>query len=192
MRFLEFKSSVPASNPKIKQIQQILISMGYDLGPGKDDGVMGPYTDAAIKKYLSTKNQPNNKTDTRTDTGGDIMPANGPISGHYGRLVTGPNGKKVIHPGADIAEPSGSPVVAPKSGRVTYAGWGNTAGNLVELITDSGEKHRFLHLSKILVTTGATVKKGQTLGTVGNTGFSKGAHLHWEKYVSGKQINPLA
>jgi murein DD-endopeptidase MepM/ murein hydrolase activator NlpD len=188
MRFFELKSSKSVSDPKIKQIQQILMSMGYDLGPTKDDGVMGPYTDAAIKKYLSKRKQSNNKI----DISGDIMPANGPVSGHYGRLVTGPNGKKVKHPGVDIAAPSGSPVVAPKSGRITYAGWGNTAGNLVELITDDGEKHRFMHLSKILVKTGDSVEKGRPIGAVGNTGYSKGAHLHWEKYVSGKQINPLA
>lgn len=50
-----------------------------------------------------------------------------------------------------------------------------------------------MHLSKIMVKKGDVVEKGQQVGAVGNTGFSKGAHLHWEKYASsGQQLDPLA
>jgi murein DD-endopeptidase MepM/ murein hydrolase activator NlpD len=120
------------------------------------------------------------------------MPTKGTISGHYGRTVTGPNGNKISHPGVDIAAPEGTPIVAPDNSKVHFAGAAGTAGNLVELITADGVKHRFMHMSKILVQQGAEVKKGQTVGLVGNTGFSRGAHLHWEKYASGKQVNPIA
>ena len=47
-------------------------------------------------------------------------------------------------------------------------------------------------VNKINVRTGAKVKAGQLIGAVGNTGFSRGAHLHWEKYASGRQLNPIA
>ncbi len=205
MRFSEFKVCESVVNSQVKQIQQFLISKGYDLGPTKDDGLMGPYTKDAIKKYMSLQtpapsgDQPSTQSNIPTSpanisktSSGDAMPAKGPISGHYGRMVTGPKGNKIPHPGVDIAAPAGSPVIAPDDGTVKFAGWGNTAGNLVELITNDGVKHRFMHLSKILVQAGANVKKGQPLGTVGNTGFSKGAHLHWEKYAGGRQLNPLA
>lgn len=207
MRYSEFKLNEGIFEPAVKQIQQFLISKGYDLGAKQDDGIMGPKTREAIQLYLSKEPpEPSNTVPTQTATvptssanisepptsSGDIIPTKGPITGPYGRTVTGPKGNKIPHPGVDIGAPAGTPVVAPEDGTIKYAGWGNTAGNLVELVTADGTKHRFMHLSKITTTTGATVKKGQQIGNVGNTGFSKGAHLHWEKYASGKQVNPIA
>ncbi len=170
------------------------MSKGYDLGPTKDDGIMGPYTRAAMKKFSSGQkdSEPTGSTSGSTLPSGEIMPANGPITGNYGRTVTGPNGNKIKHPGVDIGAPSGSPVVAPDNGKIHFAGMAGSAGNLVELITGNGVKHRFMHLSKISVSQGATVKKGQTLGAVGSTGFSTGPHLHWEKYANGQQVNPIS
>lgn len=199
MRFKEFKLNEGIFEPAVKKVQQFLISKGYDLGPTKDDGINGPYTKAAVKKFLAGQppdtrsSEPKSSAKTSsTLPSGDVMPTKGTISGEYGRMVTGPNGKKIPHPGVDIAAPAGTPIVAPDDGTIKYAGWGNSAGNLVELVTSDGVKHRFMHLSKIDVRTGASVKKGQPLGAVGNTGFSKGNHLHWEKYASGKQVNPIA
>lgn len=212
MRFAEFKLSEGIFDPAIKKLQQFLISKGYDLGPTKDDGIMGKFTRAAVDAYRAdippsqakvpgktTTPKPSTPTVTQpstsdqpTDSSSEVMPAKGPISGHYGRTVTAPNGKKVAHPGVDIAAPQGSPVVAPNNGKIVFAGPAGSAGNLVELVTDDGIKHRFMHLSKILVQVGTSVKKGQQVGAVGSTGFSTGPHLHWEKYASGKQLNPLA
>lgn len=211
MRFSEFKLSEGVFEPAIKKIQKFLIAKGYDLGPTGADGINGPYTKAAIAKYMKgqpakdpgtttgsdtpsapTSNDTKPDNGTTSTTGGDIMPTKGPITGPYGRTVTGPNGNKVKHPGVDIGAPEGTPIIAPDNGKVVFAGMAGTAGNLVELVTADGVKHRFMHMSKILVQQGAEVKKGQRIGNVGNTGFSKGAHLHWEKYASGKQVNPLA
>lgn len=212
MRFAEFKLSEGILDPAVKKLQQFLMAKGYDLGPTKDDGIMGKFTKAAIDAYRAgippsqakvpgkpTTSRPSTPTvtqpnapDQSTAPSGEIMPAKGRISGHYGRTVTAPNGKKVAHPGVDIAAPQGSPVVAPNSGKIVFAGPAGSAGNLVELVTDDGVKHRFMHLSKILVQVGSSVKKGQQVGAVGSTGFSTGPHLHWEKYASGRQVNPIA
>lgn len=108
-------------------------------------------------------------------------------------MVTGPNGDKIPHPGVDIAAPTGTPVVAPENGKITFIKFGSpTAGDYIEMMTAEGEKHRFLHLSKIEVKVGDIVKKGDLVGRVGSTGFSSGPHLHWEKYASGRQVDPLA
>jgi len=212
MRFGEFSLSEATIDAGLKKIQQFLISKGYDLGPTKDDGIWGPYTSAAISAFkqnkppsqarvqppnspAAPKNQPPSSAGKVASTklpSGDLMPTNGRISGHYGRTVTGPKGTPVKHPGVDIAAPEGTPIIAPADGRVTFAGWANTAGNLVELITQDGHKHRFMHMSKIVATNGSQVKAGATLGMVGNTGYSRGNHLHWEKYAGTRQLNPLA
>lgn len=139
---------------------------------------------------LQTNKSANDKPASDDD---EIIPTKGRVTGPYGRTVTAPNGNKIPHPGVDIAAPEGTPVVAPADGRVVTSVFSKTAGNLIELITDDGKKHRFMHLSARDAKAGDVVKKGDRLGAVGNTGFSKGNHLHWEKYAKGgQQLNPLA
>lgn len=195
---------------QVRQLQQQLLDLGYDLGrygPKGDgiDGLMGPYTQAALDAY-NKKIPPEQvaKPDaTELDTfdrkhkssgnnsGG--LPAQGPITGEYNRIVRMPDGSMGHHPGVDIGAHEGSDVTSPVDGKIIFAGPANTAGNLIELMGTNGEKHRFMHLSKILVKTGEQVDKGDVIGLVGNTGYSHGAHLHWEKYASnGSQTNPIA
>jgi murein DD-endopeptidase MepM/ murein hydrolase activator NlpD len=203
MRFKEFKlSEAPVPNPEVIKQQTMLKAKGYNLGtfgPNKDgiDGVMGKFTRDALDAYQ--KGIPPNKVvsppspaPSPATTNGDILPVNSEVIGPYGRMVTGPKGNKIQHPGVDMRAGEGTPIVAPQDGKIVYAAAAGTAGNLVELVTGAGEKHRFMHLSKILVQNGDVVKKGQRIGLAGNTGFSKGAHLHWEKYAGGKQVNPIA
>ena len=201
MRFVEFKlSEAPIPNPEVIKQQTMLKAKGYNLGtfgPNKDgiDGVMGKFTRDALDAYQ--KGIPPNKVSPPSPapeptTSGDILPVDSEVIGPYGRMVTGPKGNKIPHPGVDMRAGEGTPIVAPQDGKIVYAAAAGTAGNLVELVTSAGEKHRFMHLSKILVRNGDVVKKGQQIGLAGNTGFSKGAHLHWEKYAGGKQVNPIA
>ena len=196
MRFRDFSRKNP--DPEVISAQKLLKSKGYDLGntgPNKDgiDGILGPKTQAAMDAYNKGQQPLNVNTANEPDTGDSLIPTKGPITGKYGRTVTGPKGNKIKHPGVDIAAPTGADILAPQGGTVVFAGMAGTAGNLVELLTDDGHKHRFMHMSKILVKKGDVVKKGQKIGLVGNTGFSKGPHLHWEKYASsGQQLDPLA
>lgn len=201
MRVYEILGFKTTPDPKVIEIQKALKAKGFDLGnygPNKDgiDGIMGPTTRAAMaaaKRGDSPEKTTTPSTNSDSSSGSDIMPAKGQITGKYGRMVTGPKGNKIPHPGVDIGAPQGTPVVAPDSGKVVFAANAGTAGNLVELVTGDGEKHRFMHLSKILVSRGDVVKKGQQVGLVGSTGFSSGPHLHWEKYASsGQQLDPLA
>jgi murein DD-endopeptidase MepM/ murein hydrolase activator NlpD len=217
MRFSEFKLTEAVANDALKKVQQFLISKGYDLGPTKDDGLWGPYTKNAIKAFKdgvppaqvakptttpsqspATPNAPSQQPAPATNTAntlpnGDIMPTKGRITGPYGRTVNGPKGNKISHPGVDIAAPSGTPIVAPADGKITLVRPNSpSAGNYVEMVTDAGERHRFMHMSKFETSLGAVVKRGDIIGRVGSTGFSTGPHLHWEKYAGGTQVNPMA
>lgn len=215
MRFAEFKLLEAVSDPEIVKIQEKLKQLGYDLGtygPKGDgvDGVMGPVTQKAIdayKKGIKPTDVPKPDTGVRPGPNPNIddatrrkaekqvdgMPVPGAVSGPFGRMVQGPKGNMIPHPGVDMRAKEGDPISAPVDGKIVYAAPAGTAGNLVELMTADGIKHRFMHLSKIGVQVGQSVKMGDTLGLVGNTGFSKGAHLHWEKIASnGKEINPVA
>lgn len=97
-----------------------------------------------------------------------------------------------MHSGVDLAAPTGSPVVAAADGVVAYADWKGSYGLLVTLRHASGFETRFAHLSRVLVSPGQQVVRGQLLGLVGSTGRSTGAHLHYEVRQNGMAVDPLA
>ncbi len=95
------------------------------------------------------------------------------------------DGGKRKHEGVDIFAPKGTAVVAPTSGVVTRVGTGKLGGNVIWMRDQKrGHSYYFAHLDKQLVATGAIVKKGDTLGTVGNTGNARFTppHLHFGIY----------
>ncbi len=98
---------------------------------------------------------------------------------------------EVRHLGVDLASAKGSVVGAMNSGVVRYAGLNGTYGNMVVIDHGEGIYSMYLHLSKIIAKVGETVKKGQLLGLVGNTGYSTGPHLHLSVKVGGVSVDPL-
>jgi murein DD-endopeptidase MepM/ murein hydrolase activator NlpD len=97
-----------------------------------------------------------------------------------------------FHPGIDLAAPYGTPVYATADGTVLRAGWNSGGyGNLVEIDHGRGIITRYGHMSKILVSPGERVKRGQQVGQVGSTGRSTGNHLHYEVRIDDSPVNPI-
>jgi len=97
------------------------------------------------------------------------------------------------HAGIDIDGNYSSPVYAADTGRVAVAGQsGRGYGNQVTIDHGGGKKTLYAHLSKIFVRAGDSVKKGQTIGMIGCTGWCTGSHLHFEVFINGKKVNPLS
>ncbi|WP_415396771.1 peptidoglycan DD-metalloendopeptidase family protein [Sulfurimonas sp. CS5] len=97
------------------------------------------------------------------------------------------------HLGVDYAARRGTPIIAAGSGRIIYAGRLGSYGNLVKIRHDDGYETRYAHLKSFRrgIRRGKYVKKGHTIGYVGNTGRSTGPHLHFELRKRGRAINPL-
>jgi len=95
------------------------------------------------------------------------------------------------HHGLDIGSPHGSPVCAAEEGKIELTKWESGYGNYIVINHGGGEKTVYAHLSKIFVKAGQTVKRGESIGTVGSTGRSTGPHLHFEVRINGQKINPL-
>ena len=91
----------------------------------------------------------------------------------------------------DISGNTGDPVYATADGKVQTAGRTGEYGNLVVVEHAFGLTTRYGHLSRIRVSVGAEVKRGDVIGYVGSTGRSTSSHLHYEVWANGRPVNPL-
>jgi murein DD-endopeptidase MepM/ murein hydrolase activator NlpD len=119
-----------------------------------------------------------------------IRPIRGRITSRYGWRISPITGRRGFHSGLDIAAPTGTPIGAGMSGRVSSVGYSAVFGNYVIISHHSNYRTLYAHLSSIKTRGGAYVSAGQTIGYVGNTGQSTGPHLHFQVYKNGSTINP--
>lgn len=95
------------------------------------------------------------------------------------------------HQGLDIADKTGTPLFAAEAGVVELVGWNTGYGNNIIIDHGGGRKTRYAHMNRFYVNRGQRVNRGQTLGEMGNTGWSTGPHIHFEVIVNGARQNPL-
>jgi len=95
-----------------------------------------------------------------------------------------------MHEGLDYAAPSGTPILAAADGRVVRTGTSSSYGRFVEIAHANGVTSFYAHMSRIGANEGDLVRAGDTIGAVGSTGRSTGAHLHFEIRRAGQQVNP--
>jgi murein DD-endopeptidase MepM/ murein hydrolase activator NlpD len=120
-----------------------------------------------------------------------ISPTVGIIVSNFGYRNDPFTGEYKIHEGIDISAPLGTPVYASADGIVIFAGYKEGYGLEVEISHQNGIITRYAHLSRILVSPGQKIKRGEIIGKVGSTGRSTGSHLHYEVIVNGRAVNPL-
>ncbi|HHT44418.1 MAG TPA: peptidoglycan DD-metalloendopeptidase family protein [Fastidiosipila sp.] len=119
-----------------------------------------------------------------------------PVPGHY--RVSSYFGYRNLfggtyHSGIDVPAPSGTPIVAAKSGVVLLTGFRGNYGRLITIAHSDGTQTYYAHCSGFAVSPGQTVSRGQTIGYVGNTGRSTGPHLHFEiRNAKGTAVNPMS
>ena len=92
--------------------------------------------------------------------------------------------------GIDIPAPSGTPILAAKSGQVVTSGWHDSYGNYVVVDHGNGNSTLYAHMSARSVSEGQMVSQGQEVGKVGTTGSSNGNHLHYEVRDNYSRVNP--
>ncbi len=99
-------------------------------------------------------------------------------------------GDRRFHHGVDLAAPEGTDIVAARSGVVTVAQRSDSAGYYVTINHGDGFSTTYMHMTHFIVSVGQRVTAGQKIGECGNTGASKGNHLHFGVYYNGKSVNP--
>jgi murein DD-endopeptidase MepM/ murein hydrolase activator NlpD len=101
------------------------------------------------------------------------------------------SGERRHHAAIDLAAPQGTVVWAAMDGKVSALGYNATYGNYIILSHAGGFQTMYAHLHSISVKKGDTVSQGKQIGTVGNTGYSTGSHLHFAVYKNSTAVNPL-
>ena len=112
------------------------------------------------------------------------------ITSPFGNRKSPTAGASSYHQGVDLDTGTGDPVYATRAGVVTIAGWGNAAGNYVQINHQDGFSSIYMHLRDYCVSAGQIVSAGQLIGATGATGITTGDHLHFGISYNGVYVNP--
>ncbi len=141
--------------------------------------------EAEIKKKLESLrhgNQPQGQL---------AWPTQGVLISGFGNRHSPIFGTTMFHSGIDIANDTGTPVIAAASGQVIEASHMGGYGNSIMVYHGGGMATFYAHLSSFAAAAGQQVKTGQIIGYIGTTGWTTGPHLHFEVRVNGVAQNPL-
>ena len=114
----------------------------------------------------------------------------GYVSSTFGYRTQPIAGASTNHKGIDFAAATGTPIYAAAAGTVISAGYAGNAGNMLVINHGNGLLTYYMHCSKIYVSAGQTVSRGQNVAAVGTTGNSTGPHLHFQVMLNGTPVNP--
>lgn len=117
--------------------------------------------------------------------------ANVRFTSGFGNRRDPKTGRTRMHSGVDFAGPSGTAIKSTADGVVKKAGWQSGYGNAVVIEHAFGVETLYAHLSRINVSAGQRVSRGDVIGGMGTTGRSTGVHLHYEVRVGGNAVNPM-
>ena len=127
-------------------------------------------------------------------SGAMLVPVKGVLTSKFGMRFHPIKKTQRLHAGVDWAAPTGTPIRAAFSGKVTYRAVRGGYGNFVELTHKDGITTRYAHMHEYAdgVDLGSVVQAGDLIGYVGTTGLSTGPHLHFEIRMRGEPTDPLA
>ena len=117
-------------------------------------------------------------------------PVDGPVGSGFGFRMDPISGRAALHSGLDFPADIGTRIHAAAGGVVVASEWHAAYGHVVEIDHGNGLLTRYAHCSKVMVETGALVKRGQLIAEVGNSGRSTGPHLHFEVLLEGVPQDP--
>jgi murein DD-endopeptidase MepM/ murein hydrolase activator NlpD len=178
-------------------VEHVLASAGVDvsrlfarLDANRDQG--GPFIPAPRAGHVDTLT-PEKLAALRVLL--KMLPISAPlesyeISSPFGVRGDPENGHRGFHTGVDLRAPYMSPVYATAPGVVTYAGYRDDYGKIVEIDHGNGLSTRYAHLSRYIVSVGQQVSGHAQIGFLGSTGRATGPHVHYEVLVNGEPQDP--
>lgn len=157
---------LPAANVSMDQLRQIIDSL--DTATDQNTDVFTLIESRLLETRLKALMVPNS------------APVEGPVGSGFGFRADPFTGRNALHTGLDFPGEVGTPIHAAAGGLVLESTWHPEYGQIIEIDHGNGLATRYAHCSKVLVSAGSLVKRGQLIGLVGTTGRSTGPHLHFE------------
>jgi len=189
-------AAAAARSGALAHVERVLASTGVDVARlfaqlGVNRGMGGPFVPARGEHPASLT--PEKLAALRTLA--QILPISAPlesyeISSPFGVRGDPVNGRGSFHTGEDFRAPYMSPVYATAPGVVTYAGYRDDYGKIVEIDHGNGISTRYGHLHRYVVSVGQRVAGRTQIGFLGSTGRATGPHVHYEVLVNGEPHDP--
>jgi murein DD-endopeptidase MepM/ murein hydrolase activator NlpD len=120
-----------------------------------------------------------------------IRPVKGWMTSRFGYRNSPFTGRRELHKGLDIANREGTQIIAPADGVIKAAGRKGLLGKAMDIDHGHGMVTRYGHLKEVLKKRGESVKRGDIIAEMGDTGRSTGPHLHYEVHLNGVPVNPI-
>lgn len=120
-----------------------------------------------------------------------LLPTNGWVTSYYGIRKSPTSGRIKMHEGIDIGARTGTKIIAPADGIVTFAGSKAGFGKFVQINHGYGIETIFGHAKSVSVKQGQKVRRGHHIASIGSTGSSTGPHVHYEVRVNGIPVDPF-
>jgi murein DD-endopeptidase MepM/ murein hydrolase activator NlpD len=160
--------------------------------PTAGTGVSNDSKDRQFQQLFASWDRAGQRTTAATSV---AVPSRTPLddyrmSSNYGMRTHPVLGGLRGHKGIDMAAPTGTPIYATADGLVTKSERFSSYGNFISIDHGADLETRFAHLSRMAVSAGQRVRKGDLIGYVGSTGRSTGPHLHYEVRVAGLAVDP--
>jgi hypothetical protein len=204
-RYQRLQTTVNQTNAQLASLQLLAqeVSLAYGLkqkieGPAdiSSEARLVPTVSESIEEYnflrSSKFSRLSNSFTQRLQA--NVLPAGWPVQGRlmgaFGTREDPFSGEGAYHTGVDISAPIGTRVQSSGDGRVQFAGFYYGYGRLVIINHGNNYETYYAHLSKITVTEGQEVRRGEYVGDVGMSGRSTGPHLHYEVRVCNSPVNP--
>ncbi len=182
----------------LAQFERVLASTGVDVGHlfaqyGVRTGEGGPFIPAPHGKYADTTLSADKFAALSRLV--NVLPVSAPLASYqigspFGVRGDPMNGHSAFHTGIDLLAPYMSPVYATAAGVVTYSGYRDDYGKVVEIDHGNGISTRYAHLHRQTVSVGQRVSAHTQVGFLGSTGRATGPHVHYEVLVNGEPQDP--
>ena len=150
--------------------------------------------EAATLAYVlySDQNLPDNVCLEQALLGFDYCtPVMGTLTSDFGYREHPVQGEERFHYGLDIAAAAGTEISCFADGTVTAVGESSSYGKYITVSHGGGFSTLYAHCSRILAASGASVKEGDAIAEVGETGVATGPHLHFELHQGSQYLNPI-
>jgi murein DD-endopeptidase MepM/ murein hydrolase activator NlpD len=167
---------LPMTSPSLDQLKQIVAVLDAETDQSTD--MLTLVESRLLENRLQALMIPNSP------------PVSGPVGSGFGIRSDPITGRPALHTGLDFPAETGTPIHAAAGGLVLESKWHPEYGQIVEIDHGNGLSTRYAHCSKVLVSAGSLVKRGQPVALIGTTGRSTGPHLHFEVLVDGVPQDP--